>query len=204
MREHWKKFAPLTVVSNSNPSCISLFLFFTFKDTVEEYIVDQHVTNTSDDDDFLTSPDPFAARPKIPRDEFDTSSKTTTRMTSTSKVNLTAERSHVISNKSLSRSLVRTIVREAESSIFHEKEDVGRKSDKSKAANNKSLFKERSPVNDTLLEDDMSGGDDDDAKEERVRGGNQSRDDFTTPKGTFVFVSYLFNKLNLLKLVGRS
>lgn len=128
--------------------------------------------NSSTDDDFLTLPDPFAARPKIPREEFDASIVT---------ARVTGKASTC---KSLSRSLVQKVVHNAEKSIFKE----GKGEDKTELA----------VVNDTLLEsdgDDVNSNDvtyvDDDGDKMR-NDRDQSRDDFTTPKGIFIFKIFYF------------
>ena len=150
----------------------------------------QQILTDNDSDDFLTSPNPFAPRPKIRRDEFDASTATVA-----TAVGNTSSTGSTQNNKSLSKSLVRKTLRDAEKSIFQEVEDKGGR----KTFNNKSINKKSPSVaNDILLESD--DGDSNDVSFandcENVRsGGDQSRDDFTTPKGTLYMLSLGWKKL---------
>lgn len=159
--------------------------------------------DNSTNDDLLASPDPFAARPKIPRDEFDASIPTT-KTTGTISMN----------NKSLSRSLVSKAVHDAEKSIFKEEKNATIKNNRS--VNSKSALlgnvEDRSSVvTDSLVESDSDDGklndvnsngatfvEDGDGGERVQSCGDQSRDDFTTPKGICL---YLINKSQVFRSI---
>ena len=149
--------------------------------------------DNSTNDDLLASPDPFAARPKIPRDEFDASIPTT-KTTGTISMN----------NKSLSRSLVSKAVHDADKSIFKEEKNATIKNNRSvniRSALLGNVEDRSSVVTDSLVESDGDDGklndvssndatfvDDGDGGERVQNSGDQSRDDFTTPKGICLYL----------------
>ena len=121
--------------------------------------------------------DPFASKPKIRRDENDDIEMTTERPSNF--INHANSFTKITTDERLVKSFIRQTVSDAEKSVIREAADTQKAFVQENANNDKSVSRQPSNVEKSILQEETITNEINKDKEIV----NQTRDDFTTPKG---------------------